>query len=119
MKQLIIIAHGSRRASSNDEIAELAAKVEQQLPCRYDAISFAFLEMADPNIETAIDLAINHGALEINLLPYFLSAGNHVVQDLPQAVKTAETQFPQVSFNLLSYVGQSNAMVNLICDIAK
>jgi len=38
---------------------------------------------------------------------------------LPQAVKTAETQFPQVSFNLLSYVGQSNAMVNLICDIAK
>ena len=74
MKYLLVVAHGSRRAESNDEVRELAAKLDK-MEHGYDEVGAAFLELAEPLIPDGIISAIEKGADEVVVFPYFLSAG--------------------------------------------
>ena len=62
MRCLILVAHGSRRATSNDEVRRLAALLQRQARGRYDAVVAAFLELAEPGIPAAIDACVARGA---------------------------------------------------------
>jgi len=53
MKYLLLIAHGSRRQSANDEIKLLAERVAGLDDNNYAGVVTAFLEMAEPNIALA------------------------------------------------------------------
>ena len=55
MKQLLIVAHGSRRSASNDEIRVLAGKIAEYLELPAQRVQVAFLELALPSIETALN----------------------------------------------------------------
>ena len=46
MKQLLIVAHGSRRSASNDEIRVLAGKIAEYLELPAQRVQVAFLELA-------------------------------------------------------------------------
>ena len=45
---LIIVAHGSRKASSNEEVKALGEKVKSLQDKRYALVMTAFLEFANP-----------------------------------------------------------------------
>lgn len=75
MKALLLIAHGSRRASSNDEVKALAKKMGELSDNDFDAIVPAFLELAEPSITEGFEQCVSLGATEIIAMPYFLSAG--------------------------------------------
>ena len=53
MQALLIVAHGSRRVESNEEIRALAAQVAQQSVQTYSIVGSAFLELAEPSIPAA------------------------------------------------------------------
>jgi len=116
MKSLIIIAHGSRREASNDEVRGLATAVAARMDGRYDRVACAFLELATPDIPTAIEREVTVGAREIVCFPYFLSAGRHVVEDVPGFVEAARERFPEVRISLERYLGAQPAMAELICE---
>ena len=86
MKSLILVAHGSRRAASNDEIRELTERLARQADGAFGRVSCAFLELAEPSIPDGIEQAVRAGAREVIVLPYFLSAGRHVAEDIPGLV---------------------------------
>ncbi len=118
MHQLIIIAHGSRRQESNDEILALVEHVRSQAGDRYDAIACAYLELAKPSSEDAIANAVAGGAEHITLLPYFLTDGNHVAHDIP-AIRDRCTQlYPEVPIDLKPYLGQSPAIADLLLQLS-
>ena len=77
MTSLLIIAHGSRRAASNDEVRALAAAVRTQPGQAYAHVDAAFLELAEPSIATGLAELAAKGATEIVAFPYFLAAGTH------------------------------------------
>ncbi len=108
MRCLILVAHGSRRATSNDEVRRLAALLQRQARGRYDAVVAAFLELAEPGIPAAIDACVARGAREIVLLPYFLAAGEHVARDIPAQVAPKQAQHPQVSISVAPYLGAAD-----------
>ncbi|MFT6221352.1 MAG: sirohydrochlorin ferrochelatase [Candidatus Endobugula sp.] len=114
MKILLIVAHGSRRQKSNQEIALLAQKIDRVRPGDYDAVKFAFLELAEPSIETAMGNSFENGAREIVILPYFLSAGNHVAEDVPLAVEQTMEKWPQKTTTTLPHIGSMELMIELI-----
>lgn len=109
MKALLIIAHGSRKQSSNDEVAQLALKVNE-LPSSYEAVSHCFLELTEPKVPTAISELAQKGATEVTILPYFLAAGYHVAEDLPKLLEEAKIKFPQTQFNMLEHLGAADLM---------
>lgn len=113
---LIIIAHGSRRQQSNDEVRQLALQIEQRAHERFTSVRCAYLELADPDIPTAIEQAIATGGSELHLVPYFLSAGRHVAHDIPEIVEQKRQQHPDINIHLDDHLGSAPGMAQLVLD---
>lgn len=104
MKHLLVVAHGSRRAASNDEVRILCQQLKQ-LDNPFVDISCAFLELAEPSIPQGLQGLIDNGATEIVVMPYFLSAGRHVTADIPAEIDPIRQQSPQVKISIAPYLG--------------
>ena len=114
MKHLLIAAHGSRREASNEELKQLGIKVSAMLGVANNQVDVAFLEFAAPSIENALLGLFNNHATEVLVLPYFLSAGNHVVRDIPEELDKVLAQWPDKKITLLPHIGALDSMVGAI-----
>lgn len=116
-KALIIVGHGSRRATSNQEIIDLTARVASGA-LGFSRICHAFLELATPSIGDAIDDCVAAGCHELLLIPYFLTAGRHVAQDIPQAIAAKQPQYPALKIQVTGHLGAADIMPQLIWQLA-
>lgn len=114
MTQLLIVAHGSRREASNEEVRRLAIQVAEHLQVPADTVQVAFLELALPSIETALDDCFTQGVNEVSVLPYFLSSGTHVASDVPREIAAAQTKWPDKVIKVLPHIGAADTMINMI-----
>lgn len=119
MKCLVVVAHGSRRQASNEEVVTLAEKLAKQLPEGFSDVKVAFLELATPSIESTIDLCYTEGASEVLVVPYFLSAGTHVAVDVPHEVEKAMAKWPNKTINITPHIGSLDPMVGLILSVCR
>lgn len=118
MNALLLIAHGSRRAESNDDVRQLAARIEQLDNDRFDLVVPSFLELAEPDIAAGIDRCVAAGATEITVLPYFLSPGRHVVEDIPRELEQARARHPAVRIDQRDHIGAAERMAAMMLDAA-
>ena len=114
MKALVLVAHGSRRQASNDEVVALSKLIEEQMKSEYPIIEAGFLELAEPLIPNAIDQCVKQGATDVCVVPYFLSAGRHVQEDVPAEVDKAREMHSQIRMEVLPHIGGSTIMIDLI-----
>jgi sirohydrochlorin ferrochelatase len=115
---LIIVAHGSRKASSNEEVKALGEKVKSLLNEHYSFVMTAFLEFATPSLEESMLYCIDKGISEIVIIPYFLASGNHVTRDIPEVLQKIQASHPKVKITLKEHLGSSSGMVRLLSDMA-
>jgi sirohydrochlorin ferrochelatase len=118
LKSLLIIAHGSRRQSSNEEVRKLVDRIKEDPQSGFDDVSAAFLELADPSIPDGLEACIARGAKKIVVFPYFLAAGRHVVEDIPEQVTPVKEKYPEVSISIAPHLGLAAAMPAMILDTA-
>jgi sirohydrochlorin ferrochelatase len=116
---LLLVAHGSRRQQSNNEVTGLADKLRDSCHDDYQIVHSGFLELASPSIPEGIENCINDGAVRITILPYFLNSGRHVVEDVPEIVASAKTRHPDVDIMIAPHLGASPLMVELLVESAK
>lgn len=117
-KSLIIVAHGSRRAESNEEVELIAKKLLALTKSDFSDVRYGFLELAEPSIPDAIIQGIQSGAESVTILPYFLSAGRHVTVDIPNEVLTVQKQYPQCPIIIAPYLGASENLLQVIATMA-
>ncbi len=117
-RHLLIIAHGSRRAASNDEVRRLAAAVAGLDSPGIDHVECAFLELAEPDIPSSLARCAQLGAREIVVFPYFLAAGTHVAEDIPDAVAEFQIAHPDIAVRLTRHLGASPALPQAIQEVA-
>ncbi len=117
-RHLLIVAHGSRRAASNDEVRHLAERVRELRSPGIDHVEAAFLELAEPTIPDGLERCVALGAREIIVFPYFLAAGTHVAEDIPEAVGDFSERYPQVRIRLARHLGAVAGMPRAILDAA-
>ena len=115
MHALLLIAHGSRREASNQEVRELAARLER---IAGDFVLPAFLELAEPDIPTGVDLCVENGATTVTAVPYFLAAGRHVVSDIPAELEKAMCKHPAVTIHQSDYLGKHESVPELLLALA-
>lgn len=113
-QSLLLVAHGSRRAASNEEVEALTDKMRQSAGDRFLSVRCAFLELAEPSIPDGIDQCITDGAKEVLVLPYFLSAGRHVSEDIPHEVEGRQTAHADVDIRILPYMGADSRIADLL-----
>lgn len=116
-RALVIVAHGSRREASNDEVRQLAQVIAGKVGGRFMQVESAFLELAEPSIPDGIEKCIQAGADEVIVLPYFLSAGRHVAQDIPAEVEIKRKQYPHTAISITTYLGADERVADLMASL--
>ena len=117
-RHLLIVAHGSRRAASNDEVRALGGRVRALRDPGIEQVEVVFLELAEPSIPEGLAHCVAAGASEIIVFPYFLAAGTHVASDIPEALDAFREQHPEIRLRLASHLGASAALPLTILDVA-
>jgi sirohydrochlorin ferrochelatase len=115
MQALLVVAHGSRRAQSNQEVIELAAQMATSLP-QFQAVEAAFLELVEPSISQKITQCYQQGIHSMVIYPHFLAAGTHVVNDLPRIIEEAKQQHSGLEIKLLPHLGGFSGLSEFICQ---
>jgi sirohydrochlorin ferrochelatase len=114
--QIVVAGHGSRSAEANASLKALAASLGERLGA---PVSAAFLEMAEPSIETTLKGCVLGGARRIVLVPYFLHPGMHVRRDLVEIIEAARAAHPAVEFVLADFLGSHPGVADLLAEIAR
>ncbi len=109
---VLLIAHGSRHAAANDDLFELAERFAGRGD--YPIVEASFLELADPDIPCAGDRCVARGAKRVLMVPYFLSAGVHLIRDLTAARDALRDRHPGVEFRLGPALGPHALLEELV-----
>jgi sirohydrochlorin ferrochelatase len=111
---ILLIAHGSRQQSANDDLHELAARLSAH--GTYPIVESCFLEIADPELTAGGDRCVQLGATRVLMIPYFLSDGVHLRRDLTAARDELNRRHPDVEFRLGSPLGPHPLLDDLVFE---
>jgi sirohydrochlorin ferrochelatase len=111
-QSLLLIAHGSRRAEANADLEHLAEILRQTQ--QYIHVQPSYLELAEPNIIEGGKLCAQFSPREIIMVPYFLSPGMHVREDLTAAQKELQQLFPTIPILLAEPLGRHPLLVEVV-----
>ncbi|MFT7004656.1 MAG: sirohydrochlorin ferrochelatase [Sulfurimonas sp.] len=116
---IIMVAHGSKWVQSNEEFMQLAEKIKLDASMDFSDIQYAFLEFADPSIETTIEKMCTHNIDEIYIYPYFLNSGKHVVVDIPNIVSKMQEICKNIKIKIIKHFGESESIPSIISSDLK
>lgn len=109
---LLVVDHGSRKAASNQQLEDIAAHLADLAPnC---LVAYAHMEIAEPSIAAAVHDVVQRGATHIHVLPYFLGAGRHISQDIPQLVAEAVSKHQGLSYDIGAALGPDKSLAELL-----
>jgi sirohydrochlorin ferrochelatase len=114
---VLLIAHGSRNPEANADLLHVAEALRRR--GGYALVGAAFLERAEPDLETAARLCIEQGAGRVILLPYFLSAGVHVRRDLAGLRERLAESYPGVDVRLAEPLGRHPLLLDVVAERAR
>ena len=109
---VLLIAHGSRRRAANDDLVQLADLIRGA--GRYEIVEVSYLELAEPTIPQGGRRCVEAGAHKVLMMPSFLSAGMHVVEDLEEHRRNLAAEFPQTQFLLCPPLGLHPLMTDVV-----
>ncbi len=95
LETILLVGHGSREKSGNDEILAFAQQWRERQPSW--SIEVCFIEFSEITMGEGLRRAAS-GARRVVVVPLILNAAGHVKMDIPQAIDAARLKFPQVQF---------------------
>lgn len=114
---LLVMVHGSPRPIANAEMFRVVEIVKER--GAFPIVEVGFMECNEPTIPEAIASCVEQGATEVVAVPYFLHTGTHVADDLPTLIEEAIALFPDVTFRMGNYLGQSERLTDILTDRTK
>ena len=109
---VLLMAHGSRRAEANADLARIAELVLARSP--FEIVEISYLELSEPTIPQGGERCVARGATRVLMLPYFLSAGKHVTDDLQNFRNEFAKRHPNVTFTLCAPLGLHPLIVDVV-----
>lgn len=92
---ILLVGHGSREKSGNDEIEAFAAQWRERQPGW--RIEVCFIEFSEVTMSEGLRRAAEC-AQRVVVVPLILNAAGHVKMDIPQAIDGARLKYPMVQF---------------------
>ncbi len=109
---VLLIAHGSRQQAANDDLHAMAERFATRGD--YPIVEPCFLELAEPDIIAGGAQCARRGATIVLMIPYFLSAGIHLLRDLTAARDELSRRHPGVEFRLGPPLGPHPLLDSLV-----
>jgi sirohydrochlorin ferrochelatase len=117
MEALLLIAHGSRRAEANADLEHVATQMRAR--GTFDMIVCSYLELTEPGIIAGGEECVRVGAMRVVMLPYFLSPGVHVREDLTEARDELTKRHPGTEFILAEPLGRHPLLIDIVAQRAE
>ena len=115
-KALLIIDHGSKLEAANDMLQGVVELVQQIRP--EIIVKGCHMELAEPSIKDGVKACVEEGAEELVALPYMLSPGRHATKDIPELVKEAGGQWPNLKVTVSAHLGVHKNIAELVLERA-
>ncbi|MDQ4067964.1 MAG: sirohydrochlorin chelatase [Actinomycetota bacterium] len=100
---LLLVGHGSRSPAGVAEYWELARVVTDAAP-ELD-VGCGFIELAAPDLDTAVDRLVERGAASVVAVPLVLLGAGHMKDDGPAALHRGRHRHPSVPFAYARHLG--------------
>lgn len=114
-RAVLLIAHGSRRPEANADLERAALRLRARLGSG-TPVETAYLELARPTIPEGAAACLAHRPRTVVLLPFFLSAGEHVVRDLQRFREEFAAASPHVTFVVAPPLGLHPGLIDALAD---
>lgn len=112
MDGYILLSHGSKVKESNDA----NQKIVEILRSAIENIELAFLELTEPDFESAVKNLKASNVKFITVLPLFLAPGKHVIEDVPQLASKFSKEY-EIEIRVLEHIGAKSEYIELIKNI--
>jgi sirohydrochlorin cobaltochelatase len=112
MQGYILLSHGSKVKESNDASKNVLKELKKSLK----NVELAFLELAEPDFQSAVKSLKESGVSHIKVLPLFLAPGKHVREDVPHLCEMFSKEY-EIEISVLEHIGANDGYVKLIKDI--
>ena len=113
---IVLFAHGSRDPHWRMPIERIASLIQELDP--KVQVRCAYLEMATPDLPSAVEELVQRGLRSLRVLPIFLGMGKHLRQDLPELVETLRGRYPQIVLEVAAAVGENEEVLRAIARSA-
>ncbi|MFM8590180.1 MAG: sirohydrochlorin chelatase [Limnohabitans sp.] len=113
---LVPFAHGSRDPQWHHPLLAIAERARLCAPGL--TVRCAYLELTEPDLPSTVQALAAEGVGHIRIVPMFLGVGRHAREDLPALVQALQTSHPQLQLELLSPVGEQQAIQLLMAQWA-
>ncbi|NLY92641.1 MAG: cobalamin biosynthesis protein CbiX [Myxococcales bacterium] len=111
-RAIVLVDHGSKRAEANEAL-ERVAELLRGLVGDSVVVEAAHMELASPTIDEAFARCRAAGALEVVVVPYFLSPGRHVSEDIPRMAQEAARAHEGMVAKVTAPLGPDLALAEL------
>ena len=80
----------------------------------YARVDVCHMEHASPSLTDTFQESVENGAHEIVVLPYFLHAGVHLTEDIPEMIQALRGRYPHVRVTVGPHLGFDDSLVDLV-----
>jgi len=108
---ILLVGHGSRNRSGNDQFVALAGKVGDRCPNL--VVEPCFLDHAEPDVPQGIDQIVARGVDRVAVLPLLLFAAGHAKHDIPVLLSDGQKRHPGVAFHYGRVLGVEQSLVQI------
>ncbi|MEX0603168.1 MAG: CbiX/SirB N-terminal domain-containing protein [Marinobacter sp.] len=99
---VILLAHGSSDPKWCETFEKLAAPTIAAVP----GSVVAYMELAEPSMESIVTNAVEQGCHNFTIMPLFLAVGRHLRKDVPEMISVMEKTH-KVKISLAPPIGEN------------
>ncbi len=110
--RIILLAHGSSDQRWCQTFEQLATPTLESVA----GSRIAYMELAEPSLETIISEGKNEGIDTFTIIPLFLAAGRHLRKDVPGMIEQLQADHG-VSITLAPPIGENPRLGHAIRDV--
>lgn len=110
--RIILLAHGS----SDQRWCETFEALAEPTLNSIEGARIAYMELAEPSMETVIREGVAHGSTDFIIVPLFLAAGRHLRKDVPAMIKEIEASHG-ARIQLAPPIGENPLLGKAIRDV--
>jgi len=109
---IILMGHGSRIPGAGEGMERVAEGMRSKLnEC---IIEVCYMSKLGPHLPEVFDRCAAKGATRIVVMPYFLHAGLHILEDIPEMLREKAKEHPTIELILGRHLGFDDCLVDLV-----
>jgi len=109
---ILLVDHGSVRASANATLGKIAELVAARAPDVH--VEIAHMELAPPTIAAGLDACVAAGATDVTVCPYMLAPGRHSSADIPRLARDAASRHPGLRVRVSEPLGVDPLLAEVV-----